>query len=187
MQRKGKLNIFIRLNRLKLIKRLIQHFLLISIIAFIISSCESLRKDPDYVGTWQFIEQINIDDLVYNTTRTLIFTKNSYRETYSIQRDNSAIISAIFGTAGTFIMTHSTLIFELEELGTCELDESEICTGNILWYGGGTQYWTDNIPYFERTVTGVYEVTGSSMHLTRDLNGDGDYNDAGEDIIFQMI
>lgn len=168
-------------------KQLFRYLLLASIISSLITSCEGLKKDPAYVGTWQFNEQITADDLVYNTTRTLILTTNTYRETYTLQRNNSAVISAIFGTAGSLMMSHSTMIFELEELGTCELDESEICSGNTIWYGEGTQYWNDNIPYYEKTVTGVFEVNGYSMHLTRDLNGDGDYNDTGEDIIFNII
>jgi hypothetical protein len=156
-------------------------------IILLISSCEGLRKDPDYAGTWLFSEQITADDLVYNTMRTIILEKNTYEETYVIQRENSVVISAIIGTRGNLKMTHSTMIFELKELGTCDLDESEICTGDVLWYGDGSQYWVDNIPYFKKTVTGVYEVTGTSMRLTRDLNGDGDYGDTGEDITFEMI
>ena len=167
--------------------RLTLHSLLVLVISFMITSCEGLIKDHDYVGTWQFSEQISSDNLLYNTTRTIILEKNSYEETYIIQRENSSVISAIIGTSGNLKMSHSTIIFELKELGTCDLDESEICTGDVLWYGEGTQYWIDNIPYFEKTVTGVFEVTGTSMHLTRDLNGDGDYEDTGEDVTFEMI
>jgi len=167
--------------------RLTLHALLVLVISFMITSCEGLIKDPDYVGTWQLSKQISVDNLVYNTTRTIIFTKNSYEETYIIQRENSSVISAIIGTGGPLKVSHSTMIFELNELGTCNLNESKICTGEVLWYGEGTLYWIDNILYFEKTVSGVFEVTGTTMHLTRDLNGDGDYEDTGEDVTFEMI
>jgi hypothetical protein len=88
---------------------------------------------------------------------------------------------------GNLKTSHSTMIFELNGLGTCDLDESEVCTGDVVWYSEGSQYWNDNITYFKKTVSGVYEVTGTSLHLTRDLNTDGDYEDTGEDIIFELI
>ena len=72
----------------------------ISFLILLIPSCESLRKDPEFIGTWQFTEKITSDDLVFNTTRTLILTENSYEETYTIQRENSAVISSVIGTKG---------------------------------------------------------------------------------------
>jgi hypothetical protein len=161
--------------------------ILICFILLLIPSCESLNKDPAFIGTWQFTENITSDDLVFNTTRTLILTENSYEETYTIQRENSAVISSVIGTKGNLEMARSNLIFELKELGTCSLDNLEICTGNVRWYSEGTQYWTDNIVYFKKTVTGVFEVIGNTLRLTRDLNRDFDYEDPGEDVTFEKI
>jgi len=174
-------------NRLDMKKYFPLFSILIFFMSLIIPSCESFKKDPEFVGTWQFSEKINSDNLVFNTTRTIILTKNSYEETYTIQRENAAVISVILGTRGNIALTHSTLIFELKELGTCTLDESEICTGNVQWFGEGTRYWTDNIIYFKKTITGVFEVIGTTLRLTRDLNLDGDYEDTGEDVTFEMI
>jgi len=162
-------------------------FLILFIFTILTISCESLKKDPGYIGTWQFTEQVTADDLVYNTTRTLILTKNTYEETYIIQRENSGTISAIIGTRGSLGLSHTNLIFTLEEIGTCALDESEACTGDVQWYREGTQYWLDNIPYFEKKVAGEYEVSETTLRLTRDLNDDGDIEDTGEDITFEMI
>jgi hypothetical protein len=154
-----------------------------------ITSCNSLKNEPDFVGTWQFTEKITSNNLVFNTTRTIILKENSYEETYIIQRENSTVISAIIGTRGNLAMTHSKLVFDLKEIGTCALDQSEACTGNVQWYAEGTQYWTDNMTSYQKQkkVIGVFEVTGTSLRLTRDLNNDGDYEDTGEDVIFEMI
>lgn len=166
-------------------------FSVFSIIAFvftfIISSCEALKKDPDFVGTWQFTEKITTDNLVYITTRVLILSEKSYEETYTIQRENSSVISSVIGTKGNLQENHSNLLFEMKEIGTCSLNESEICTGDVQWYGEGTRYWTDNIIFFKKTFTGVFEVSGTTLRLTRDLNHDGDYEDTGEDVTFEMI
>jgi hypothetical protein len=159
------------------------------IVSLFIPSCKSLKSDPDFVGTWQFTEKITSNDLVFNTTRTIVLTKTSYEETYTIQRENSTVISATMGTRGNVAVTHSKLVFDLREIGTCVLDQSEACTGNVQWYGEGTQYWTDNMTSYQKQkkVIGVFEVTGTTLRLTRDLNNDSDYEDTGEDVIFEMI
>jgi hypothetical protein len=163
------------------------YLILVLFIPLFIPSCKSLSNDPEFTGTWQFIEKITSDGLAFNTTRTLILTENSYEETYTIQRESSSVISSIIGTKGSLEMGRLNLVFELKELGTCTLNESEICTGNVQWFGDGTKYWTDNIIYFKKTVTGVFEVIGTTLRLTRDLNRDGDYGDTGEDVTFEKI
>ena len=155
--------------------------------SFLFTSCESWKKDPRFIGDWQYTEKIAADDLVYNTIRTIKLTKNTYEETYVIQRENSDAISAIIGTRGDLGLTHTNLIFTLEEIGTCALDESEACTEDVLWYRAGTQYWTNNISFFERTVVGEYEIIENNLWLIRDLNNDGDSEDTGEDVKFEML
>jgi len=173
---------------IKSIKNPVLLLLLIVISAApLFTSCESWKKDPRFIGDWQLSEKITADNLVYNTTRTLKLTKNTYEETYVIQRENSATISAVIGTRGDLGLTHTNLIFTLEEIGTCALDESEACTEDVLWYGAGTQYWTNNISFFKRTVVGEYEVIENTLWLIRDLNNDGDSEDAGEDVKFEML
>jgi hypothetical protein len=167
--------------------RILSFLLTAFLLALLTTSCESLKKDPDYVGAWQFPQQITSDNIVYNTTRTLTLTKDTYEETYVVQRENSSIISAIIGTGGSLGLTHTNLVFTLEKLGTCELDESEVCAGNVQWYGEGTLYWIENKPYFEEKVAGEYEVDGTTLWLTRDLNNDGDIEDTGENVTFEIL
>ncbi|TFG42648.1 MAG: hypothetical protein E4H43_02840 [Bacteroidia bacterium] len=164
-------------------------YILIVVLCFIllIPSCESLKKDHEFIGTWEFTGKITSDDIVYNTTRTIILMKNSYEETYVIQRENSSSVSAIIGTMGDLNYSHSSLIFELKKLGTCTLDELERCTGNVEWHGEGTGYWADNEQFFEKTVIGHYETGSATLRLIRDLNNDGDTLDTGEDVTFEMI
>lgn len=161
--------------------------IIVSLFITILPSCENQKKDPEFVGTWQFTENITSNELVYNTTRTIILTRNSYEETYLIQRENSGIISAIVGTKGDLSQAHSTLTFSLKELGKCALDESDACTDDVQWFGQGTDYFNDNIKYFETEVAGEFEVNGKTLRLVRDLNNDGDLEDTGEDVTFTMI
>jgi len=157
------------------------------ILILFLYSCESFRKAPEFIGAWEFTEKITSDEITYNTTRTIILTKNTWEETYVIQRENSSSISAIIGTSGDLSYSHSHLTFDLKELGTCTLDKNEICTGIVEWHGEGSDYWADNEQFFEKKVGGLYESETSTMRLTRDLNNDGDTLDTGEDVTFEMI
>lgn len=155
-------------------------------ITLILFSCES-KDDPVYVGSWRTSGQVVTSDIVYNTTRTLILTRSTYEETYVIRRESSGLIAGIFGTKGKLAFSRYYMVFRLSELGTCVRDQSDACTEEVRWFGEGTQYWTDNSPYFEITVKGEYKVDGTKLFLKRDLNNDKDTDDTGEDIEFERI
>jgi hypothetical protein len=161
--------------------------LIIPVVLILLSGCDKFRNDPGFIGTWQFTEQITADNIVYNTIRTIDLTKSSWEETYIIQRQTSPDPSAIIGTRGKLGMSHTSLVFYLEDLGTCILNESDVCTGEVQWFGEGSVYWNLNIQYFQKAVAGEYEVSGTTLILKRDLNNDGDYADTGENVSFQMI
>jgi len=156
-------------------------------IIFLIPSCENLKNEPEYIGKWQMSEKITADEIVYSNTRTLVLTRNTYEEVYVIKRENSTSITAIIGTAGTLVTSHSNLIFNLEELGRCVLDERDVCTDVVQWFGPGSGYYTENIMYFEAEVAGEFEVAGNTLRLIRDLNNDDDLEDTGEDVTFTLI
>ncbi len=168
-------------------KRLFLYSRVIFLVSAIMSACDGRIMSPDYVGTWQFTEKITSDGLTYNTTRTLILTRNTYEEVYIIERENKGSISAIIGTKGDLILSHSSMTFILKELGTCIKNASERCTENVQWFGTGTQYWTDNISYFKTEVRGDFTASEAILHLKRDLNKDGDFGDTGEDVEFQRL
>lgn len=160
--------------------------LLIFSLIFLVSSCEN-KKNPLFVGTWQYIESINSDDIVYNTVRTIVLTKNSYEETFSVRRENSPSFTEILGKKGALTLTRSGLAFSIKELGTCLRDASDICTGNVEWYGEGSQYWAENISLYQLHFPGNLEADETTLWLSRDMNTDGDTDDAGEEIVFERI
>jgi len=149
-------------------------------------SCEN-QGNPLFVGTWQFTESVNADNLVFNTTRTLVLTKRTYEETYRVERVDPGTISQIIGTKGDLVTTHSGMVFQLNQLGECEKDELEICTGNVVWHSEGSNYWNENIIFFKPVVPGEFEAGETTLWLRRDLNTDGDTDDAGEDITFERV
>ncbi|MBW6500513.1 MAG: hypothetical protein K0B05_03885 [Bacteroidales bacterium] len=150
-------------------------------------SCEKQKKDPLFVGTWESVEQIDIGDLTFNTTRTLVLTKKTYEEVYVIRIGNSSYISAVVGRRGDLSVKGTGMTFTLKELGTCATDNDGRCTADAEWYGPGTQYYSDNIQYFKLTLTGEFEAGEFYLRLRIDTNGDGDTEDQGEDIEFERI
>lgn len=155
--------------------------------AILIHSCRGQRDEDLYIGTWQYTTTVTADDMVYTTIRTMILTRNSYEETYIIQRQNTGTISGIIGTRGNLSRSRNNILFELKELGTCVRDSIDGCTQDVLWYGEGSQYWIDNVEFFGLIIKGNLQATETTLLLTRDLNNDGDTEDAGENVEFQRI
>jgi hypothetical protein len=153
----------------------------------VIHSCRGQKDEDLYIGAWQYTATVTADDMVYITTRTMVFTKNSYEETYVIQRQNSGTISGIIGTRGNLRRTRDNFLFELKELGTCARDAIDGCTNEVLWYGEASQYWIDNVEFYGLIIKGNMRVTETTLLLTRDLNNDGDTEDEGENVEFQRI
>ncbi|MDY0100001.1 MAG: hypothetical protein RBR81_12445 [Bacteroidales bacterium] len=164
------------------------YFSLISLTgAAFLNSCESLKDDPAYAGTWQYKETITSDNLVYNTTRTLVLTRRTFEEIYVIERENPPVISAIFGMSGDIRTSHTSFIFTLKALGTCVKDEMDMCTEEVAFYGPGTSHFDENIQYYSTEVPCEIDADQFRLRLVRDLNNDQDTEDQGEDIEFERI
>ncbi len=161
--------------------------LIIAASAFIIHSCRGLKDEDLYIGNWQYTRDVTADDMFYITIRTLQLTKTTYEETYEIRRQISGTTSAIIGTRGSLGKSRNNVIFELKELGTCARDSIDGCTSSVLWFGEGTQYWTDNVEFFGLLIKGDLKADETTLTLSRDLNNDGDTSDDGEYVIFTRI
>lgn len=157
------------------------------VIILLVPSCLDQKGRNQYIGNWQYVQTVTSGDLTYTTTRTLQLTKNSYEEVYLIQRQESGAVAGITGTRGNLSLTHSDMVFELKELGTCARDTLDACTSQVLWYGEGSQYWTDNVQYFGLVIKGEFQAEEMTLTLRRDLNNDGDTDDSGENIVFNRI
>ncbi len=149
-------------------------------------SCDK-NDNPVYIGSWESVDTIYSDEITYIATRSLTMTEKSYTEAYVIVRESTGTIVMILGLMGDLTVKNNDMTFKLKELGTCVRDSQDKCTSDILWYGSGTEYYTDNIGYFRLTVKGEYEAEGSYMWIVRDMNGDGDSEDTGENIEFEKI
>jgi len=148
----------------------------------VMTSCERNKEDPFYIGTWEFKDKVYYGDLTFNTTRTLILTKNTYQEVYVIQLDNSPTISSILGTKGDLAVSGNKMTFNMNAVGECLKDAQNKCTSNVEWFAKGTSTYNTYIQFIRESFTGEYDADEDYLWLVRDMNNDGDTEDTGEDI-----
>jgi len=70
------------------------------LVLLLIPSCETLKEDPLFIGSWQFKDKIYSGDVVINTTHTLKLTKSTFEEVILYQRDNSSSVMSLVGMKG---------------------------------------------------------------------------------------
>jgi len=155
--------------------------------AIIIPSCEGVREDPLYVGTWQYKEKIDVGDFTYNATTTLKLTQTTFEEVYVMQRDNSSTIASILGMKGKLEVSGNKMTFTLNAVGECVKDAQQNCTTSIEWFVKGTPTYNTYLQYLQETVHGEFEADEDYLWLVRDRNNDGDTEDTGEDIEFELL
>ncbi len=166
---------------------LISTITVVALIFLTLTTCEKLREDPLYVGSWQSKDKLYVGDVTYNTTRTLILTKTIYEEVYVMQRDNSSTITALLGLKGDLTVSGSQMTFKLTAVGECIKDASQNCTSAVQWYAKGSATYNTYMQYLKETINGEYEADEAWLWLVRDSNQDGDTEDDGEDIEYERL
>jgi hypothetical protein len=157
----------------------------IALLFLTLTTCERLKEDPLYVGSWQYKDKLYFGDITYNISRTLILTKTTYEEIYAMQRDNSGTITALLALKGDLIVSGSEFTFMLTAVGECIKDASQNCTSAVQWYAKGSATYNTYIQYLKETINGEYEANEDYLWLVRDSNIDGDTEDDGEDIEYE--
>lgn len=170
----------------KIFCRLSSHFALILTI-FLMQSCEKLKEDPLFAGTWEYTDKIYSGELVFNTTRTLTLSESTFQEIYTIKRDNSSEVITILATKGDLQVNGLTMSFTLKAVGQCVEDAQEKCTSAVEWFTKGSETYDSYIQFFEESYEAEFEADEDYLWLVRDLNDDGDTEDASEEIEFERI
>jgi hypothetical protein len=169
------------------IKSLI-YIMILLIVSVIIPSCETLKEDPLFIGTWQFKDKIYSGELVINTTHTLIITKTTFNEVLIYQRDNSSTIMTLIGLKGDIEINGNELTFKVSSFGECLKDAHDNCTSTPEWFAKGTETFNDYLSLgIQETFQGDFEADEDYLWLVRDMNNDGDTEDSMEDIEFDRI
>jgi hypothetical protein len=162
--------------------------MILLIVSVIIPSCETLKEDPLFIGTWQFKDKIYSGELVINTTHTLFITKTTFNEVLIYQRDNSSTIMTLIGLKGDIEINGNELTFKVSSFGECLKDAHDNCTSTPEWFAKGTETFNDYLSLgIQETFQGDFEADEDYLWLVRDMNNDGDTEDSMEDIEFDRI
>lgn len=161
--------------------------MMITLAVLMTVTCDRVKDDPYYVGTWEYKDNVYAGEFTYNSTRTLGLTTTTYEEIYVMQRDNSATIAAILGLKGNLEVNGSEMTFRLTAVGECIKDGQNQCTSTVEWFAKGTATYNNYIQYLRETVMGEFEASEDYLWLVRDSNNDGDTEDTGENIYFDRI
>jgi hypothetical protein len=171
----------------KITYRFAGKIMMITLAALITVTCDRVKDDPYYAGTWEYKDNVYVGEFTYNTTRTLGLTATTYEEIYVMQRDNSATIATILGLKGNLEVNGSEMTFRLNAVGECVKDGQNQCTSTVEWFAKGTTTYNTYIQYLRETVMGEFEASEDYLWLVRDSNNDGDTEDTGEDIYFDRL
>jgi len=174
---------------MKTLKNFSRNFslLLIIILSITMTKCDWFNSDPLYVGTWQYKDVVYAGDFVYNTTRTLTLSENTYKEIYIMQRDNSSQIATILGLKGELVVDGNMMTFNLNAVGECLKDNEDHCTSSVEWFPKGSATYNTYIQFLEESYEGEYEADEDYLWLVRDMNNDSDTDDDAEDIEFERL
>ena len=153
----------------------------------VIPSCDWLREDPLYVGTWQNTDKIYVGDITYNATTTLKLTESTFEEVYILKRDNSSGVSSLLGMMGNLDVKGDEMTFRLTAVGECVKDNQQNCTSAVEWFQKGSATYNTFLQYLKETVKGEFEADEDYLWLVRDRNQDGDTYDSGEDVEFERL
>jgi len=162
--------------------------LILFLVSLLIPSCETLKEDPLFIGTWQFKDKIYSGDLVINTTHTLKLTKSTFEEVLVYQRDNSSSVMSLVGMKGNISVNGTEITFTLTAFGGCQKDASDKCTSTVEWYAKGSAKYNDYAALgLKEVYTGDADADEYYLWLVRDMNKDSDTEDTWEDIEFERL
>lgn len=168
--------------------RTLKSTIIIILVLMFIPSCETLKEDPLFVGTWQFKDKIYSGDVVINSNHTLKLTKSTFEEIIVYQRDNSSSVMSLVGMKGNISAKGTKITFTLTAFGECQKDASDKCTSSVEWYAKVSAKYNGYAALgLQEIYTGDADADEDYLWLVRDMNNDSDTEDTWEDIEFEQL
>lgn len=134
-------------------------------------SCEKDEDEKDYVGTWQ--ETYTDEGIQYKDVYT--FTESTFESVTSVNMGTGFVEAG--GAKGTMSVSGSTVTLTLTHAGLAEYDMETHTLGELMWYASGTPEFDAFIEDVgSATLNGEYSVSGDTMTMKIDSDGDGAYS-----------
>lgn len=165
-------------------------FLIPLCIFVLMISCEKDEDNPDYVGKWAVTSSISFDDQIMGYQDIYTFSKSSFSELQQLKDPDTNEWIDLFGLKGSISSDGYLLNFTVNQIGLSTADRiTGMPTGNMVYYTDGQVGFSTLMSDLgmEKIFKVEYNVSGNTMTLLYDYNGDEDYNDEGEMVIYLKI
>jgi hypothetical protein len=161
----------------------IKSFILLAAIILFVSSCtKDDTVNTSYVGTWS----LTLSQSGMSMKDNMTFTKDGFTDIMQINNPVTNKWVDYIKTIGTISVSGSTMTTTYTGIGISTIDPLTGPTGTITMYNTGNSNFQSLL-----TVAGMplsfdskFSISGNNMTMMTDLNGDGDYTDAGETSVY---
>jgi hypothetical protein len=157
--------------------RILIALLITAPLAFL-NSCGKEEEDPPFVGTWAAFGEISDTSGTMEVKGEVTLTKNTYKNILYLKDPASQKWIALQGMKGSFSLSGTKMSLNFTSIGISTYNViSGLPTGNIQYYEKGTQNFNTLLEQsgFPAFIKCEYEVTGNTLTLLMDMNGDFTY------------
>jgi len=164
------------MKRMNLLKK----FTLIALVALSFYSCNK-DEDPSYAGTWVYTE--TEDGVSYRDK--MVLTSGSFENIGAMKLGDLTDWIDLYGMKGKLSASGNIITITLTSVGTTDIDFETGEVSDMNWYNSGTDEFNDFLVEMETEATMKVEftVSGNSLTIVPDIDGDGDY-DSEESMIY---
>ena len=165
-------------------------FLIPLCIFFLITSCEKDEDNPDYAGSWALTGTIKIDNRIMGYKDNYTFTGSTFSEIKQINDPDINEWLDFFGLKGSILVDENVINFTITEIGISGSNSiTGMPNGKMVYYKDTQSGFSDLLSQIggEQAFSSEYVITGNTMTLSTDYNGDADYDDEGEIMIYLRL
>jgi hypothetical protein len=162
--------------------------LIISVFSLIMASCtKSKEVNPDYVGSWASEQAIMSGTAVLQIKDIYTFTKDGFTELGQVFDETASKYIDYIKLMGSMNVTDAIMNVHVTDIGISTFDViTGGPTGTIVTYKEGSSQYNSILSQTGQSASYSfqYSVSGNSLTIYSDNNGDGDYADANETTVY---
>jgi hypothetical protein len=160
---------------------------IISIVIFLLSSCEKEEINESYVGTWVATETVSEQGVSMTVKDIMTLTESTFTNVAQIQNPLTSAWTDLLGLKGSISVVNNIMEVVVTEIGMSTFDMiTGMPTGELSYYSDGQGEFANLLA--ESDIIGSFQsefsVSGDKMTIKTDANGDGDFTDSGETSVY---
>jgi hypothetical protein len=169
-------------------KQYINAIITVCLALLLITACKEDEPEviPDYVGTWSTSWGYIDEGDTMEMKEIMTLATDTYTDLLQLRNYPNGTFIDFYGLKGTLTVSGYTMTIDINQIGLTTADGEGNPTGNLTYYKeGDPEYFTlvyelNQPDPFDAD----YSVAGDVLTFLVDWNEDGDFNDAGETILY---